>query len=59
MHRFLIDWWYFDVFQNLISTVLRVFIFFKLIKSCFIKVIFQRKLQYYKEKSQIFRRKII
>ena len=32
MHTFLIDWWYFDIFQNLVSDVLNVFTFFQVNK---------------------------
>lgn len=35
MHTFLIDWWYFDIFQNLVSDVLNVFTFFQVNKIMF------------------------
>lgn len=34
-HAFLIDWWCFDIFQNLVSDVLNVFIFFPVNKVMF------------------------
>ena len=57
MHAFLIDWWYFDIFQNPVSVVLNVFIFFQVNK---VMVFFQGKIMILpRKKTQTLGRKII
>lgn len=57
MHTFLIDWWYFDIFQNLVSDVLNVFIFFQVNKVMFFfprenyDITKKKKLKHLEEKS--------